>query len=125
MVTNRFKYHNDSIYKEKVKQWQKKYAQSDKGKLTQKLAHTKYIKTPLGKLMIKRHQQTNKYKQRVKKYRLIHTPIQHLKDRHFFIMENCAICNNSNTEFHHPNNELPLHIYFLCKKCHEEQHWRK
>lgn len=34
----------------------------------------------------------------------------------------CEICFDVNSEGHHPDYKRPLHITWLCKKCHSEVH---
>lgn len=73
----------------------------------------KYANTPKGRLNY-----LNKTR--------FHNPIHHLSHRLNWIVENCAVCNtNKNIEMHHPNPDMPLHIYFLCKKHHFEQRYRR
>jgi hypothetical protein len=91
--------------KEIKRLWEKEYKQTQKYKEVQ----SSYWKSNKGKKMNKKN-------------RYLHRPLGYLKRYYGFIMENCAICNSPNTEFHHPNNNLPLHIYFLCRKHHLEQH---
>jgi len=58
-----------------------------------------------------------------KKRNILSNSINYFRCRKDFIIENCAICNsNKEIEFHHPNPNLPLHIYFLCHKHHFEIH---
>lgn len=85
------------------------YRNSKKGKLVHKIANKKWRKSKSGVSYMERG------------HKLMDS-IHYLKYYYNTPMENCAICNSPNTEFHHPNNKLPLHIYFLCKKHHGEQH---
>jgi hypothetical protein len=74
----------------------------------------------------KKYQQSKKGKLVLKRIHKFHKPIQYLKNKNLLILENCAICNsNKNIELHHPNPEMTLHIYFLCKSCHYIQHKEK
>jgi hypothetical protein len=100
--------------------YHKKYEQSLKGKETRKKYYNENREILLKRTL--KYQQSNIGKINRKKYNAIHNPINKLKNTGHVIMENCAICNSPNTEFHHPNNNLPLHIYFLCKECHDNQH---
>ena len=34
----------------------------------------------------------------------------------------CANCGNHTTEMHHPDYSRPLHIVWLCEKCHDMEH---
>jgi len=81
-----------------------------------------YRKSEHGKLI--RHNARKKYRDS-KNGHILHYQIDMLKRYGYLIMENCAICNNPKTECHHPNNKLPLHVYWLCKKHHVEQHYKK
>jgi len=69
-----------------------------------------------------RYEQSKKYKSLRKEYNKLHHYINLFRQYHNFVMENCAICGSNKTECHHPNTKLPLHIYFLCRKHHLEQH---
>lgn len=70
-----------------------------------------------------KYKQSEKYILFRKEYNKFHHPLNVFKQYHNFVIENCAICNsNKKIEMHHPNNKLPLHIYFLCRKHHLEQH---
>jgi hypothetical protein len=83
-----------------------RYLHSDKYKLVKK----KYIKSKKGGIVRERE-------------KALYNPINSLKIRYGFVMENCAICDsNKNIQFHHPNKELPLHVYFVCISCHYDIH---
>jgi len=106
--------------KNERKKYNKKYYNKNKNKYSDN--YKKYRKTKTGKIARKRamdkYRKTDKYKL----LQILHRQINNLKNQNNLIMENCAICNKLFTEFHHPNNKLPLHVYFLCKECHYEQH---
>ena len=51
-----------------VKEYKKRYQQSEKGKASQKRAQIKYSKSEKGKAAIQRYLQSDKSKERVKKY---------------------------------------------------------
>jgi hypothetical protein len=105
---------NNARYKKSVKGQiaEKKYINSLKGKETHKRAVIKYINSEHGKIMRNKEEQ-------------LRAPLHNINWRHDLIMENCAICNSSKIELHHPNNKLPLHVYWLCKKHHVEQHYKR
>jgi hypothetical protein len=52
-------------------------------------------------------------------------PIFIIQEQTIFIFESCAICGaTTDIELYYPNHDLPLHIYFLCKKHNPEKYHR-
>lgn len=89
----------------------------------QSLSQIKYNRSPKGIQRNIKYKKSKKYKLFRKKYNAFHHDLNTFKQYHNFVIENCAICNtNKNIEMHHPNPKMPLHIYFLCKIHHGEQH---
>lgn len=97
----------------------RKYRKLNKHKIYQKNYQKKYRQSEHGK-------QIRKNYVKLKKINYLHNPIAYLKRHGLLIFENCAICDShKKIECHHPNIKLPLHVYFLCKKCHREITWRR
>lgn len=39
-------------------------------------------------------------------------------------MEPCIECGNEKAEAHHADHRLPLHVQWLCRRCHKLEHKR-
>lgn len=123
--------HADGLYSQcKIctKVTQDKYHTTINGLNSIKRGSKKYHSSKHGKIVTKNYSLSLSGKKVRKKINdrshLVHSLLDSLRYyKKDFVIENCAICNSSkNIEMHHPNPDLSLHIYFLCRKHHLQQH---
>lgn len=85
-----------------------------------------YNQTPDGKRVCQKARQKFRQTQDRSGEMKLHGHTSYLKYHYSLILENCAICDTSkDIQMHHPNPDLPLHVYFLCRKHHFEQHRKR
>lgn len=45
--------------------------------------------------------------------------------RGYIKKQSCLLCNNHNSEKHHPDYDDPLNVIWLCRRCHNRLHKAK
>jgi hypothetical protein len=97
--------------------YQKKYKESEKGKLTQKKWNCSNKKREGNKIY--RNKPENKIK--IKAYRLVKDLIKIGKIER----KPCYVCSNKKSFAHHEDYLEPLNIIWLCVSCHNKLHKQK
>ncbi len=92
--------------------FQKKYKQSEKGKVTQRKYYTSLAK----QLANKRWNDKNKHKKRA------HGQLRHAIEMGRVIKEACKICGALKVEGHHEDYDKPYDVIWFCHLHHSYHH---
>jgi hypothetical protein len=118
------------------KEYDKKYSQTETGKLNRKLNRKRYNKTEYGKEKNRERsrifQKTENYKKAIEKYRSLNPEkrkaqievMKAINTKKLIRPSVCSVCNKTCTPHgHHYDYSKPLSVIWLCHDCHVAIHW--